>query len=130
MIRGTIVHSQGYKAVSKRNSCVIKYGASFGLIQKFVKTQSECICKSTDCSSQCQCESKHYALVNQLLVLPIQFPTDPISSCSVNHVTAVSNPSDKIEAVLVKDIDALCVLIESIKDVCFVAWPANSIEKE
>lgn len=129
-VKGQIVHSQGYKAVTKRNSCVIRYGLKYGIIQKFVKIHPQCT-NMPMCDSHCPCNTaSYYALVNTLRVLPNQFPSDPVSGATVPHIKPVSGPSDFLEAVLVKEIDNLCVFVKCADDVYFVSNPANLIENE
>lgn len=130
IVRGQVIHSRNYKSVIKRNSCVVKYGAKFGYVQNFVRVIEECFGGCVD-FEKCPCRTpKYYALINKLIMLDTIFPVDQVSGASASHLVPVSDPSDVVEAVLVCDIDRLCVFVRISENLNFVSCLPNVIEKE
>ena len=134
-IRGEVIHSTSYRAVTRRNSTVVEYKTGYGeteygVIRKFVKVFPSCQNQSV-CQITCICKQPHYlAVINKCGNVNVQLSHDDLSGATVPHLIPVSPPIGQLVAVTLDYISALCVCVPISDTVLFLSKPPNKIEKE
>ena len=135
---GTMIHSQEYKVVTRRNSYTVSYqggvdcsSVRYGWILSFLKCFITCK-NPVFCNSTCSCKTPRFlALIHQFgQAEAIELSADRYTNAKASHIIPFCKNSGRLISVPVENLISLCITVECGMDTFFICKFPNSIEKD
>ena len=131
--RGTMIHSQDYKVVTRQNSYTVSFHGgvnSANLRYGWVLTSIKCFMKCRNpvfCNSACLCKTpKYLALIHELKTAGnVRLSADRCTNAKASH-----KDSGRIVGVQIENLNSLCLTVDCGMDTLFVCNFPNAFEKE
>ena len=140
ILNGTMVHSQQYKVVTRRNSYTVSFNAGdgcdnvkYGWVLSFLKCFL--VCKNpTFCSKTCSCKNpKYVAIICQFeRARDCKLSSDNFTNAEASHLLPCSRETGaRVVAVQVERLISLCMTVDcGLPDTFFIGKFPNVFEKD
>ena len=135
---GTMIHSQDYKVVTRRNSYTVSFlggvdgsDVSYGWVLTFLKCFVTCK-NPVFCNSACLCKNpKFLALIYELEQAgDITLSANRHTNATASHIIPFRKDSGQVVAVKIENLISLCLTVDCGMDTFFVCKFPNTFEKD
>ena len=135
--RGTMIHSQDHKVVTRRNSYTVSFHGSvnsvdlrYGWVLTFIKCFMKCK-NPVFCNSACLCNTpKYLALIHDLKTKGnVRLSTDRYTNATASHTVPFHKDNGRIVGVQIENLNSLCLTVDCGFDTLFVFNFPNAFEK-
>lgn len=136
--RGTMIHSQDYKVVTRRNSYTVSFhggvdssNVRYGWVLTFLKCFVACK-NPVFCNSTCLCKNpKFLALIHEFeRAEDVILSADRYTSAAAGHIIPFRKNGGRVIGVQIENLFSLCITVDCGMDTFFVCHFPNGFEKD